>query len=62
MKHDFSKCNNLQFKANVQGIEKEGYLKISNEENVYMFISMKIRLSIPHFNLIMRYVVNPLLT
>lgn len=37
MKYDFSKCNNLQFKAKVQKIERNGYLKVSNEENVYMF-------------------------
>lgn len=39
MKYDFIRCNNLQFKAKVQGIEREGYLKVSNEENVYMFYS-----------------------
>lgn len=39
MKYDFSKCNNLQFKAKVQGIERKGYLKVLNEENVYMFYS-----------------------
>lgn len=39
MKYDFTRCNNLQFKANVQGIEKKGYLKVWNEENVCMFYS-----------------------
>lgn len=37
MKYDFSKCNNLQFKAKVQQIERNGFLKVSSEENVYMF-------------------------
>ncbi len=39
MKYDFSRCNNLQFKAKEQGIERKGYLKVLNEENVYMFYS-----------------------
>lgn len=39
MKYDFSKCNNLQFKAKVQGIEKKGYLKVLHGENVYMFFT-----------------------
>lgn len=37
MKYDFSRCNNLQFKAKVQQIERNGFLKVSSEENVYMF-------------------------
>lgn len=36
MKYDFSRCNNLQFKAKVQQIERNGFLKVSNEY-VYMF-------------------------
>lgn len=39
MKYDFTRCNNLQFKAKVQGIERKGYLKVLNEENVCMFYS-----------------------
>lgn len=39
MKYDFSKCNNLQFKAKVQGIEKKGYLKVLHGENVYIFFT-----------------------
>lgn len=39
MKYDFTRCDNLQFKAKVQGIERKGYLKILNKENVYMFYS-----------------------
>lgn len=39
MKYDFSKCNNLQFKAKVQGIEKKGYLKVLHGENVYRFFT-----------------------
>lgn len=39
MKYDFTRCNNLQFKAKVKGIERKGYLKVLNEENVYMFYS-----------------------
>lgn len=39
MKYDFTRCNNLQFKAKVQGIEKKGYLKVLHGENVYMFFT-----------------------
>lgn len=39
MKYDFTRCNNLQFKAKVQGIERKGYLKVLHEENVCMFYS-----------------------
>lgn len=39
MKYDFTRCNNLQFKAKVHGIERKGYLKVWNEENVCMFYS-----------------------
>lgn len=39
MKYDFTRCDNLQFKAKVQGIEKKGYLKVLHGENVYMFFT-----------------------
>lgn len=39
MKYDFARCNNLQFKAKVQGIERKGYLKVSSEGKVNMFYS-----------------------
>lgn len=39
MKYDFTRCNNLQFKAKVQGIEKKGYLKVLHGEKVYMFFT-----------------------
>lgn len=39
MKYDFTRCDNLQFKAEVKGVERKGYLKVLNKENVYMFYS-----------------------
>lgn len=39
MKYDFTRCDNFQFTAKVQGIERKGYLKVLNKENVYMFYS-----------------------
>ena len=39
MEYDFTRCNNLQFKAKVQGIEKKGYLKVLHGENVYRFFT-----------------------
>lgn len=39
MKYDFTRCNNLQFKAKVQGIEKNGYLKVLYGEKVYRFFT-----------------------
>lgn len=39
MKYDFTRCDNLQFKAQVKGVERKGYLKVLNKENVYMFYS-----------------------
>lgn len=39
MKYDFTRCDNLQFKAKVQGIEKKGYLKVLHGENAYMFFT-----------------------
>lgn len=39
MKYDFTRCDNLQFKSKVQGIEKKGYLKVLHGENVYMFFT-----------------------
>lgn len=40
MKYDFSKCNNLQFKAKDDGgIVREGFLKVSSRGTVYVYYS-----------------------
>lgn len=40
MKYDFSKCNNLQFKAKDDGgIVREGFLKVSSSGTVYVYYS-----------------------
>lgn len=36
-KYDFTKCNNLEFKANINGKPINGYLKISENGEVYVF-------------------------
>lgn len=42
MKYDFSKCNNLQFKAKDDGgIVREGFLKVSCSGMVYVYYSNK---------------------
>lgn len=37
IKYDFTKCNNLEFKANINGKPINGYLKISENGEVYVF-------------------------
>lgn len=40
MKYDFSRCNNLQFKAKGDGgIVREGFLKVSSSGTVYVYYS-----------------------
>lgn len=40
MKYDFSRCNNLQFKAKDDGgIVREGFLKVSSSGTVYVYYS-----------------------
>lgn len=40
MKYDFTRCNNLQFKAKDDGgIVREGFLKVSNRGTVYVYYS-----------------------
>lgn len=36
-KYDFTKCNNLEFKANINGKPINGYLKITENGEVYVF-------------------------
>lgn len=37
IKYDFTKCNNLEFKANIDGNPVSGYLKITESGEVYVF-------------------------
>lgn len=37
IKYDFTKCNNLEFKANIDGKPVSGYLKITESGEVYVF-------------------------
>ena len=38
IKYDFIKCNNLEFKANIDGNNVAGYLKITEVGKVYVFL------------------------